>query len=107
MMFFVSSSPMDSKGRLSFAWKDMTDVPFPAIKKQNAIDEYWFMQDGASPHRTKDVFETLFNCFNTRVIGLNYPKFAKDGLEWPPYSSDLNPLDFFFLGYFFYEIFLS
>ena len=37
--------------------------------------------------------------FNTRVIGLNYPKFAKDGLEWPPYSPDLNPLDFFFWSY--------
>src|ERR1700722_14562276 len=56
-------------------------------------------QDGATPHRTKDVFETLFNCFNTPVIGLNYPKFAKGGLEWPPYSPDLNPLDFFFWGY--------
>ncbi len=28
---------------------------FPAIKKQNAVDDYWFMQDVATPHRTKDV----------------------------------------------------
>jgi hypothetical protein len=72
---------------------------FPAIKKQNAVDEYWFMQEGATPHRTKDVFETLFNCFNTRVIRLNYPKFAKGGLEWAPYCPDLNSLYFFFWGY--------
>ncbi len=45
------------------------------------------------------MFETLFNYFNTRVIGLNYSKFKKGGLEWPPYSPDLNPLDFFFWGY--------
>jgi transposase len=57
------------------------------------------MQEGTTPHRTEDVFETLCNCFNTRVIGLNYPKFAKGGLEWPPYSPDLNPLDFLFWDY--------
>ena len=54
------------------------------------------MQDEATHHRTKDVFETLFNCFNTRVIRLNYPKFAKGRLERPLYSPDINPLDFFF-----------
>ena len=37
--------------------------------------------------------------FKTRVIGLNYPKSAKDGLEWLPYSPDLNPLDFIFWSY--------
>jgi len=72
---------------------------FPAVKRQNAVNEYWFMQDGATPHRTKDVFEAIFDCFDTRVIGLNYPNFANGGLEWLPYSPDLNPLDFFFWGY--------
>ena len=87
-------------GKVQVFYKNLLENQFfPAIKKQNAVDEYWFMQDGATPHRTKDVFETLFNCFNTPVIGLNYPKFAKGGLEWPPYSPDLNPLDFFFWGY--------
>ena len=57
------------------------------------------MQDGASPRSTKDVFETLFNCFNTRVIGFNCSKFAQGGLEWPPSSSDVNPLDFFSWNY--------
>ena len=33
------------------------------------------------------------------VIGLGYPKFAKGGLEWPPYSPDLNPCDYFLWGY--------
>ena len=42
------------------------------------------MEDGASPHSTKDVFETLFNCFITRVLEFNCCKFAQGGLECPP-----------------------
>ena len=57
------------------------------------------MQDGATPHRTNKVFEILNEYFNHRVIGLNYPKFCGGGLEWPPYSPDLNPCDFFLWGY--------
>ena len=71
---------------------------FFAIKK-NAVDEYWFMQDSTMPHHIKDVFDSIFDCFNTRVIGLNYLEFANGGLEWPPYSPDLNPLDFFLWDY--------
>ena len=33
------------------------------------------------------------------MIGSGYPKFAHGGIEWPPYSSDLNPCDFFLWGY--------
>jgi len=57
------------------------------------------MQDGATSQRTKDVFETLFNCVDTRVIALNYLKFAKGRLKWPTYSPDLNSLDFFLCDY--------
>ena len=58
------------------------------------------MQDGATPHTTKHVFETLFNCFNTRVIQFNCSKFAQGGLEClPPSSSDDKPLDFFSCNY--------
>ncbi|EZA54526.1 hypothetical protein X777_03334, partial [Ooceraea biroi] len=58
-----------------------------------------FMQDGATPHRTQEVFETIHKVYGNRVIGLGYPKFAQGGLEWPPYSPDLNPCDFFLWGY--------
>lgn len=57
------------------------------------------MQDGATPHRTHEVFEAIHRVYGTRVIGLGYPKFAQGGLEWPPYSPDLNPCDFFLWGY--------
>ena len=57
------------------------------------------MQDGARPHRTDDVFELLFEHFGHRVIALDYPKFSGGGLDWPPYSPDLNPCDYFLWGY--------
>ena len=33
------------------------------------------------------------------MIGLGYPQFAHGGIEWPQYSSDLNPCDFLLWGY--------
>ena len=53
------------------------------------------MQDGATPHRTKEVFKAIYNVYRNRVIGLGYPKCAQGEIEWPPYSPDLNPCDFF------------
>ncbi|GFY16767.1 uncharacterized protein TNCV_4337681 [Trichonephila clavipes] len=49
----------------------------------------WFMQDGARPHRTEQVFRFLDEYFGNRVIVLEYPKFAGAGMDWPPYSPDL------------------
>ena len=57
------------------------------------------MQDWATPHRTKGVFEAIYNVYENRVIGLGYPKFPHEGIEWPRYSSDLNPCDFSLWGY--------
>ena len=54
------------------------------------------MYDGATPHCTKQVFEAIYNVYGNRVIGLGYPKFAHEGIEWPPYYPDLNPCDFLF-----------
>ena len=31
-----------------------------------------------------------YKVYGDRVIGLGYPKFAQAGIEWPPYSPDLN-----------------
>ena len=39
-----------------------------------------FMQDGATSHRTSEVFEELFNVYETRIIGLDSPKFANGGM---------------------------
>ena len=39
------------------------------------------MQDGATPHSTKEVFEAIYTVYGNRVIGLGYPKFAHGGIE--------------------------
>ena len=47
--------------------------------KQNC----WFQQDGARPHRTRDVFEELGEHFQDRIIGLDSEKYTGGGIEWP------------------------
>lgn len=71
----------------------------PVVQGMKTIDRFWFMQDGALPHRTNNVFQTLDEHFTGRVIGLGYPSKYGGGLDWPPYSPDLNPCDFFLWGY--------
>ena len=68
---------------------------FPFAKKRGWVKTFHFMQDGATPHRTKEVFEAIYNVYGYRVIGLGYPKLAYGGIKWPPNSLDLNPCDFF------------
>lgn len=72
---------------------------YPFAENSDVIKEYWFMQDGAAPHRTQTVFESLYSKYGVRVIGLGYVKFAGGGVEWPSNSPDLNPCDFFLWGY--------
>lgn len=84
----------------SNSYKELLANKFlPSAKKKGLISDHYFMQDGATPHRTREVFECLFESFGERVIGLGYPKFTGGGIEWPPYSPDLNPCDFFLWGF--------
>ncbi|GBL88044.1 hypothetical protein AVEN_133703-1 [Araneus ventricosus] len=53
------------------------------------------MQDGARQHRTEKVLRFLDEYFGNRVIALDYPKFTDTGIDWPPYSPDLTPCDYF------------
>ena len=57
------------------------------------------MQDGARPHRTAKVFDVLQEHFDSQVIALDYPTSTGIKMDWPPYSPDLNPCDFFLWGY--------
>ncbi|GBO20394.1 hypothetical protein AVEN_176011-1 [Araneus ventricosus] len=58
----------------------------------------WFMQDGARPHRTEKAFRFLDEYFGNRVIALDCLKFTGTGMDWPPYSPDLTPCDYFLWG---------
>ena len=68
-------------------------------RRSSSLVNNFFMQDEATPHRTKEVFGAIHRVYGTWVISLGYSKFANEGLEWPPYSLDLNPCDFLRWGY--------
>ena len=52
----------------------------------------WFQQDVAPPHTARETRHFLKQHFEGRFISLY------DVVEWPPYSPDLTPPDFFFGG---------
>lgn len=62
------------------------------VQNNGAIRRFWFFQDGATPHRTVRVRDRLQTLFPNRVVGLGH------GVEWPPRSPDLSPLDFCLWG---------
>ena len=53
----------------------------------------WFQQDGATPHTSDESLTWLQQRFGGRLIS------RRCDPEWSAYSPDLNPLDFFLLGY--------
>lgn len=54
-----------------------------------ALTDYWWQQDGASPHTA----ETSLSFLRGQFVHI----FAKGGdIEWPALSPDLNPLDYWF-----------
>ena len=66
----------------------------PALRRIGInIDNMWFQQDRATTHTAKHVLSWLHETF-----GENFISFKTENI-WPPYSPDLNPLDFFLWGY--------
>lgn len=65
----------------------------------NMIQKYWFMQNGERLCRTTYPFSKLKTIFSESIIGLDTEKFTGNGIEWPRYSLDLNPCDFFLWSY--------
>ena len=64
------------------SYKELLETKFfPFVKKRSWVKTFHFMQDGATPHRTKEVFEAIYNVYGNWVIGLGYPKFAHGGIE--------------------------
>lgn len=78
----------------------LTTFFLPTVLGLEATDDhFWFQQDGARPHRTRPIFETLTEVFDSRLIALDSQKIISKGLDWPPYSPDLTPCDFFLWGH--------
>ena len=57
------------------------------------IQNIWWFQDGAPPHRLREVTQRLRDVFRHNFVALN------QDIEWPARSPDLTPLDFFLWGY--------
>ncbi|GBL80237.1 hypothetical protein AVEN_29206-1 [Araneus ventricosus] len=51
----------------------------PAIQSEPDFESMWFMQDGAAPHCTNEVFDLLEEHFNERDCGFRVPKIEKYG----------------------------
>jgi hypothetical protein len=58
----------------------------------NRLQNMWWQQDGAPPHNTLRVRNTLNEMFPNKWIGNRGP------VEWPARSPDLSPCDFFLWG---------
>ena len=69
------------------------DTDLRSFCDHGAMQNQWFMQDGAAPHTARRVLSWLQEHFQDRVIG------RLTSNEWAPHSPDLNPLDFFLWGY--------
>lgn len=63
---------------------------WPKMLRTLNYKEYYFVQDNAPPHKKESVQKWLESKFGNRFVG-------KD--DWPPYSPDLDPCDFFLWGY--------
>ena len=64
-------------------------------RKRNSLIKMktqWFQQDGAPPHTARETKHFLKQHFEGRFISLYHV------VEWPPYSPDLTPPDFFLWG---------
>lgn len=66
----------------NFFWKNHIRV--------NNYQQYYFQQDGATPHTADSVQNWLKSKFGNFFINKT---------KWPPRSPDLNPCDFFLWGY--------
>uniref|UniRef100_A0A158P4I2 Tc1-like transposase DDE domain-containing protein n=1 Tax=Tetranychus urticae TaxID=32264 RepID=A0A158P4I2_TETUR len=71
----------------------------PELESKDLLDDHWWMQDEAPPHRVSKALQVLNDNFQERVIGLDYPKKYGIGMDWPANSPDLNPIDFLTWGY--------
>jgi len=61
----------------------------PEMKRKRSCSHAIFQQDGAPPHTAAMTRELLNSSFGTeKVISKGFP------FEWPPYSPDLSPCDF-------------
>ena len=68
---------------------------------------YGSCKNGATHHRTNEIFHLHKEDFNVRIVALGCPKSKNMGIDWPPYSPDLNPCDSFLQSYIKYQVYVE
>ncbi len=58
-----------------------------------------YQQDGVEPHTSDENLLLLWNTFKNHVISNRFPQMFNTGWNWPPYSPDLKPCDYFLWDY--------
>jgi len=69
----------------------LRDTFIPTACGLNKTASFWFQQDGASPHRSRDIFSLLYEQFGNQIIALDFTKYFEMSMIWLSYSPDLNP----------------
>lgn len=63
---------------------------YQSIPEHQVKQMYWWQQDGAGPHVTKEPLALLRSIFGNKIMS------RKTAYQWPPRSPDLSPLDYSF-----------
>jgi len=83
----------------SSLYTEILEVFISRLTRKGKTRTHWFQQDGARAHTTKENLEKLRQSFEGRIISRRFPQlFPGEGVEWPPNSPDLSPMDFFVWG---------
>ena len=90
-LFFFGNANMDSYRAVI---EEFIACLHGALSKRE-FDRAWFMQDGATPHTARQSLAILYEHFDPRVISGKFKRHFHCGMDWPPYSPDLTPCDFF------------
>lgn len=104
--YFIEEIPQQSQGKpvltlnaQRYLWLLQNRV-IPDLKEALGPEDFakcWWQQDGAPAHTTKEVLSYLRSVFHHRILSNCRDEFTKDWQhDWPAYSPDLNPLDYYF-----------
>lgn len=78
-----------------FVYHDILEEAFEEANSKGWIEDCWFQQDGAPSHIAGQNLNLIREHFGGRVISRNQTEKFGEGLNWPPFSPDLTPMDFF------------
>jgi len=79
-------------------YNEILKQAIPEAHSKGFVDGYIRQQDGAPAHRTKANLDLIHESFDDRVIAKGCPARFKKGTDWPPYSPDLNPMNYYMWG---------